>query len=406
MRPTRTRVVSCSESVGDTRCHGCVDEAFLVHRQEAIHVLCLNSIAFMKAVIVGAGAAGLTAGYLLDRSGVEFEILEARSEYGGRVRKLEGFADFPIDLGAEWIHRWIAARPPIFTELLQGEDPRLPTFQEHLETVSQWTGEKLRTRNWWRYIPKPTDLKFVDGTWFDALNRLVTPGVAERLHLNTPVTSIDYRANSVSVETLSGEKFQADRVLVTTPISMLQRGGIRFNPDLPKSKKDEIMKERMPGGLKVFLRFSQRFYPDLIYVGGFLKGGVLNECGYYNAALGKNSECNVLALFTQGAKAERYIEQLTEEDLLHYVLLELDSMFEGRASSLYEDHVIQNWAREPYIHGSYSQRKASAKKLAEPVAGKLFFAGEAMNIDGKTIAVHGACASAYAAVEAMCSSAA
>ncbi len=98
MRPTRARVVSCLESAGDTRCRGCVDEAFLVHRQEAIHVLCVNTIATMKVVIVGAGVAGLTAGYLLEQSGVEFEILEARSEYGGRVRKLEGFADFPIDI--------------------------------------------------------------------------------------------------------------------------------------------------------------------------------------------------------------------------------------------------------------------------------------------------------------------
>lgn len=51
--------------------------------------------------------------------------------------------------------------------------------------------------------------------------------------------------------------------------------------------------------------------------------------------------------------------------------------------------------------GSYSQRKASAKKLAEPVAGRLYFAGEATNPNGKTIAVHGACESAYSAVEAM-----
>lgn len=356
----------------------------------------------VKVIVVGAGVAGLTAGYLLDQSGVEFEVLEARSEYGGRIRKLEGFADFPLDLGAEWIHRWISARPPIFGDLLKGDDPHFPTFQEHLKTVSQWKGEKLRTRNWWRYIPKPTDLKFVDSTWFDALDRLITPGVSEHLHLDTPVTSIDYSANGVSVLTLQGEKFEADRVLVTTPISMLQRGDIHFNPDLPKRKRQEIMKERMPGGLKVFLRFSQRFYPDLTYVGGFLQGGVLNECGYYNVALGKNSVCNVLGLFTQGAKAERYTAQSTEEDLLNYVLSELDSMFDGKASRLYEDHVIHNWTREPYIHGSYSQRKASAKKLAEPVAGKVFFAGEAMNVDGKTIAVHGASASAYAAVDAMC----
>ena len=63
----------------------------------------------VKIIVIGAGAAGLTAGHLLEQRGIEFEILEAAPIYGGRVRKLEGFADFPIDLGAEWIHRWTFA---------------------------------------------------------------------------------------------------------------------------------------------------------------------------------------------------------------------------------------------------------------------------------------------------------
>ena len=62
---------------------------------------------------------------------------------------------------------------------------------------------------------------------------------------------------------------------------------------------------------------------------------------------------------------------------------------------------MQDWTREPYIQGSYSQRKANAEKLAESVAGRVFFAGEAMNPNGKTIAVHGASESAYTAVAAM-----
>jgi len=37
--------------------------------------------------------------------------------------------------------------------------------------------------------------------------------------------------------------------------------------------------------------------------------------------------------------------------------------------------------------------------MASPVADKLFFAGEAMNTNGHTIAVHGASESAYIALE-------
>ena len=56
-----------------------------------------------KIIIIGAGAAGLTAGYLLNQRGIEFEILEASSVYGGRMKRTNDFAEFPIPLGGEWL---------------------------------------------------------------------------------------------------------------------------------------------------------------------------------------------------------------------------------------------------------------------------------------------------------------
>ena len=58
----------------------------------------------MKVLIVGAGAAGLTAAYKLMKRGVEFTLLEAISQIGVRVRHNLNFADFPIALGGEWLH--------------------------------------------------------------------------------------------------------------------------------------------------------------------------------------------------------------------------------------------------------------------------------------------------------------
>ena len=37
--------------------------------------------------------------------------------------------------------------------------------------------------------------------------------------------------------------------------------------------------------------------------------------------------------------------------------------------------------------------------LAKPISNRIYFAGEAMNPRGKTIAVHGACESAYLAID-------
>ena len=57
-----------------------------------------------KVIIIGAGASGLAAAYKLEEEGIDYQILEASDRIGGRLKKNEGFADFPIDLGAEWIH--------------------------------------------------------------------------------------------------------------------------------------------------------------------------------------------------------------------------------------------------------------------------------------------------------------
>ena len=126
-----------------------------------------------------------------------------------------------------------------------------------------------------------------------------------------------------------------------------------------------------------------------------------NECVYYDAAIGKQSDRHVLGFFTQGSAAERYTSHGTDEQLFAHILRELDEIFDGQASEQYVQHIVQDWTREPYIQGSYSQRKANAEKLAESVAGRVFFAGEAMNPNGKTIAVHGASEAAYTAVAAM-----
>jgi monoamine oxidase len=57
-------------------------------------------------IIIGAGAAGLSAARALSNSGLAVIILEARDRIGGRIftRHITSFPA-PIELGAEFIHR-------------------------------------------------------------------------------------------------------------------------------------------------------------------------------------------------------------------------------------------------------------------------------------------------------------
>jgi monoamine oxidase len=58
-----------------------------------------------KILIIGAGAAGLSAARDLSAAGVQVEVLEAREHVGGRVYTLHaGSPVLPIELGAEFVH--------------------------------------------------------------------------------------------------------------------------------------------------------------------------------------------------------------------------------------------------------------------------------------------------------------
>ena len=55
----------------------------------------------MKVIIIGGGVSGLTAGLKLHENGIDFEILEGDTEYGGRIKNIE-WNGYKIDIGAKW----------------------------------------------------------------------------------------------------------------------------------------------------------------------------------------------------------------------------------------------------------------------------------------------------------------
>jgi monoamine oxidase len=64
-----------------------------------------------------------------------------------------------------------------------------------------------------------------------------------------------------------------------------------------------------------------------------------------------------------------------------------------------------DWGTDPFTRGAYSYAlvggNTAAKQLAKPVAGTLFFAGEAASVEGRTGTVHGAIGTGYRAAAAV-----
>ena len=158
----------------------------------------------------------------------------------------------------------------------------------------------------------------------------------------------------------------------------------------------------MPDGIKVFIEFSERFYPDLLYMGSL--GELLNDSNgeriYYDAAFRKDSDKNILALFSVGEESTQYTSLESDEAIINKVLQELDEMFDGKASATYQQHIIQNWSKEPFIRGSYSHYDdyIAMDTLSEPLDDKVYFAGEALSSESQAT-VHGAGETAYSVVK-------
>ncbi|MEO1260974.1 MAG: NAD(P)/FAD-dependent oxidoreductase [Bacteroidota bacterium] len=351
-----------------------------------------------KILIIGAGAAGLTAGHILNKYQIDFQIIEASPVHGGRVKKIGNFADFPIDLGAEWIH----TDPSILATLLNDRqtNAEIEIINYNPQTYSVWKNGELKRRNFASNFY--SEYKFKNSTWFDFFDQYIVPGISDKIVYNSPVSDIDYSGEKVIVKTTNNEIYDADKILVTVPLKILQNNMINFNPGLPAEKTEALTQVEMPDGLKVFIEFSERFYPDVIAFDGLISAMLDGNHLYYDAAFGKDSQKNILGLFTVGEPASRYTDLQTDAAIMNKVLGELDEMFDGKATQTYVGHVVQNWSREPYIQGSYSHYDdhGAMDVLSQPIGEKVYFAGEAYSSESQAT-VHGAAETAYAVVEQM-----
>lgn len=392
-----------------------------------------------KVLIVGAGAAGLYAAMLLKERGVTVQILEASNRYGGRMGKTTQFADYPIDLGAQWLHgnkskaadmvqqasmtitRDNADFTYWFNQQIESQLPKNPFFLENggLPDASFWDVAQQRGfGNDYRYIVEAiagdlgadatdvsaywnykefenwnsgdNDYKF-EQTYFDLIDSQIAALVTDDILLNTEVTEINYTNSGVVVKTANNEVFEADKIIVTVPISILKAGTISFNPPLSVAKTDAFQKIGMGPGMKVFLRFSQRFYPEML-IGG------ATCAAYVDDTLGKQTQEHVLLAFIMGHQAAQLSALGSDAAITAELLAELDLMFAGKATANFIDSMVIDWGQMPHIQGAYSYSTVgmgNARTIAaQPVERLLYFAGEAMNIYGHHQTVHGAMESA------------
>ena len=344
-----------------------------------------------KVLIIGAGAGGLSAGYFLSQLGIDFEILEASSNYGGRMKRNIGFANFPIPLGAEWIHTDANVLQRIANDDNVSVGISTVGYNEN-DTVGLWDGEMLSVSK-----ERDSDLKFVNSTWFDFYEQYIVPPIKDKIRYETVVTQVDYNENEITVLT-NNSSFTCDKLIVSVPPKILQEGDIIFNPNLPERKRNAIDQLNVWAGFKAFFEFSEKFYHTATAFD--IRPETDGQKLYYDASYGQDTTQHILGLFTVGKPALE-LGSKSEVELRNFVLQELDTIYDNQASQTYLKHMVQNWNDEPYIRGGYISDHEDWRTVAilsEPVDDKIYFAGGPYTNGEDWVAVHAAAQSARDAV--------
>jgi monoamine oxidase len=402
-----------------------------------------EDIAFKgKVLIIGAGAAGLYAGYILKSKGIDFQILEAAPNYGGRIGELIGFANFPIDIGAQWMHgknsiisdlvtssnttvtlddseekywfnnQLVSSLPQDINEIFL-DDYNAPdvSFEEFaiqkgfgneykniVEAIAGDSGaDASDISTYWKIKEEENwssgddDFKFQE-TYFDLIKKQIAIQVEDHIQLNTVVKQIDYSGATIQVSDSNNNVYTADKVIITVPITILKSGDIEFVPTLPTEKTTAFSKIGMDAGMKVFLKFSTKFFDENILGGSIC-------AAYSDDSIGKVQDDNILLAFIMGQQAEYLTTLGSDSAITNALLQELDTMYNGQASASFVASHVQNWTTNPFVRGAYSYSTVGmgdARKIAtESVSKKIYFAGEAMNINGHHQTVHGAIETGY-----------
>jgi monoamine oxidase len=396
-----------------------------------------------KIVIVGAGAAGLTAAKELQGLGQDFLLLEASHRIGGRAYSEELAPGIAFDLGAHWImepsrnpltiiakrdqmrlvkdaKHYAAAR--YFDEgewLPEGSDRELCSYWDRqfdvmarateggqdcsvfdaMENDHRWATyfhglyakdatvdvDQASARDALAFTMEEEDLAVADG-----LGQLMLRyGKDVPVSLNCAVRKIDSTGSRIKLDTARGD-IHADKLILTVSNGILSSRDIEFEPALPDWKLKAI--EGLPLGshTRVAIMFDSpilRELPEFFTVNTSGDGPI----HFRNQPFGHD----YVEIVTGGRIAE-WMEKSGERASLEFVLTKLREAAGNKAVPDPVRHFVSAWDRDAWVKGAYSCARPGAADqrsvLARPIDGRLYFAGEATSSDSAA-SVHGACIS-------------
>jgi monoamine oxidase len=234
------------------------------------------------------------------------------------------------------------------------------------------------------------NITFRVGEGYTTLMDAIASGLDIRF--DTPVRRIEWSGDGVTV-VIDGDRVEADHVVITLPLAVLQARDVTFEPALPARTQDAIDGLGSGPAAKAVLVFDEAWWPeDLTFLNSTLDSSL-----WWTSGRGRADPAPVLTSLLAGSAVGRMREHA---DPALAALEHLEEMF-GRPlrDKLVEARWI-DWGADPFAKMGYSFVPPGATglraHLAEPVDDVLFFAGEATSVL-RPACVHGAFETGFAA---------
>uniref|UniRef100_A0A3B4WVH5 Lysine demethylase 1B n=1 Tax=Seriola lalandi dorsalis TaxID=1841481 RepID=A0A3B4WVH5_SERLL len=309
-----------------------------------------------NVIVIGAGASGLAAARQLQNFGTQVVLLEARERIGGRVWD-DTSLGVTVGRGAQIVNGCVNNPIALMCEQVSARS------WDHNEFFAQFSGDHtLLTKGYSVLLHK----------------------LAEGLDVRTkcPVQAIDYSGDVVKVTSSNGSQWTAQKVLVTVPLTLLQKNSIQFNPPLPDRKLKAIHSLGVGIIEKIALQFPYRFWDNKIqgadYFGHIPPGP--DKRGMFSVFYDmepQGKQAVLMSVITGDAVPA--VRDMEDKEVVDECMKVLRELFKEQEVPEPLRFFITHWSKDTWSQMSYSFVKTGGSGeaydiLAEDVQGKVFFA--------------------------------
>lgn len=393
-----------------------------------------------EIIVIGAGACGLMAARILAENGHRVSVIEARDRTGGRINTIRAPFSIPVEAGAEFVHGKQSITDSLLAEaglnkrmvsgkryqlwdgkLMKGDffDDAWDELTERLEhldrdtTLQRFLQEHFSGDRYQSLRRKARG--FAEGYDAADINRVSAISLREewsgsddehqyhieggysamidfleesvkkaggQVHLSSAVSEIHWRNGKVRVVTSTNREFEAEKVIITIPLGLLQKGPVKFLPAIP-AHEQAFRSMGFGGVIKLFIEFSDPFWEERIPRTLKDLAFVFSDAGIPTWWSQLPKKTPLLTGWLGGPSTFKIPD--SDDHLLEEALHSLQYIFDCGVETI-RSRVLNfqaaSWVHDPFACGAYAYPTIDTNEaldfIKKPLADTIYFAGEAM----------------------------